>query len=107
ERSRRPGADLQADLSCRAAGAGRLRDRQRGRPRRVGPPGRRRVGGDPEAPPRLRRRRSVNPVSVALVAAFAVLAVANWVAVAPERPDGKQVALTKTAATIVLVAIAA
>lgn len=49
----------------------------------------------------------MNPVEVGLVAAFAVCAVANWVAVAPGRVDHRQVAITKTAATVVLIAIAA
>lgn len=49
----------------------------------------------------------MNPVEVGLVAAFAVCAVANWVAVAPGRNDHRQVAITKTAATVVLIAIAA
>lgn len=49
----------------------------------------------------------MNPVEVGLVAAFAILAVANWVAVAPGRDERQQVAVTKTAATVVLVALAA
>jgi uncharacterized membrane protein YhhN len=49
----------------------------------------------------------VTPLDIGLVAAFAVLAVANWIAVAAPAPDARQVALTKTSATVVLVAIAA
>lgn len=49
----------------------------------------------------------MNPLTIGLVAAFGILAVANWVAVAPAAPDRNQVALTKTAATLVLVAFAA
>ncbi|WP_162942469.1 lysoplasmalogenase [Desertimonas flava] len=49
----------------------------------------------------------MNPVEVGLVAAFAICAVANWIAVAPGRDDRRQVAVTKTAATVVLIAIAA
>src|SRR5699024_4178933 len=48
----------------------------------------------------------VNALGAGLVAAFAVLAIANWLAVIPDRPDGRKVALTKTAATIALIAIA-
>lgn len=49
----------------------------------------------------------MNPLTAGLVAAFAVLAVANWVAVAPATPDARQVATTKTAATVALIALAA
>src|SRR5699024_2408047 len=49
----------------------------------------------------------MTPVSVGLVAAFAVCAVANWRAVAVAVVDRRQVAVTKTAATGFLVATAA